>query len=91
MKVRFSKAQPMDIKQMHPTQFEVDMEKSLAFPLMRKPDVIDMAFSGKPVCINNTPLVVAEVNGVCYIIDGHHRWSQIYCINPSAQMLVRVI
>ena len=89
--VQFSKAQPMDIKNIHPTQFEVDMEKSLNFPLNEKPQGIDDAFSGKPISIRNLPLVVAEVDGVFYIIDGHHRWSQVYCLNPDAQMVVRVL
>jgi len=89
--VQFSTPTAMDIKNIHPTQFEVDMEKSLKFPLKDKPEGIKAAFSGKPVLIKNTPLVVAEVDGVFYIIDGHHRWSQIYCLNPNAQMIVRVI
>ena len=91
VKVQFSKNMYMNIRNIHPTQFEVDMEKSLAFPLERRPEMLDMAFSGKPVIIKNTPLVVAEVDGTSYIIDGHHRWSQIYCLNPDAQMVVRVI
>ena len=89
--VQFSKATPMDIRNIHPTQFEVDMEKSLKFPLNERPEMVDQAFSGKPVIIKGLPLVVAEVDGTNYIIDGHHRWSQIYCINPDAQMIVRVI
>jgi len=89
--VQFSNATEMDIRNIHPTQFEVDMEKSLAFPLEKRPEMIDMAFSGKPVIIKDTPLVVAEVDGVSYIIDGHHRWSQIYCLNPDAKMIARVI
>ena len=91
VKVQFSSATSMDIRNIHPTQFEVDMEKSLRFPLRDKPEGINTAFSGKPVLIKNTPLVVAEINGTFYIIDGHHRWSQIYCLNPNAQMVVRVI
>ena len=89
--VQFSKATAMDIRNIHPTQFEVDMEKSLKFPLNERPEMVDMAFSGKPVIIKNIPLVVAEVDGVHYIIDGHHRWSQIYCLNPDSEMIVRVI
>lgn len=89
--VQFSKATAMDIRNIHPTQFEVDMEKSLKFPLKENPGGIDDAFSGKPICIRNIPLVVAEVDGVNYIIDGHHRWSQVYCMNPDAKMVVRVI
>ena len=91
LSVQFSGKVAMPIKNIHPTQFEVDMEKSLAYPLKKKPEGIKMAFSGRPVLIANTPLVVAEVDGVNYIIDGHHRWSQVYCLNPEAQMVVRVI
>ena len=91
VKVFFSKNQPLSIGSMHPTQHEVDMEKSLEFPLKTRPEMIDIAFSGKPISIKNLPLVVAEVDGTYYIIDGHHRWSQIYCMNPNAQMVVRVI
>ena len=75
LSVEFSGKIAMDIKNIHPTQFEVDMEKSLAYPLKKKPEGIKVAFSGQPVLIANTPLVVAEVDGVNYIIDGHHRWS----------------
>jgi hypothetical protein len=59
--------------------------------LKDKPEGIRNAFSGKPVLIKDTPLVVAEVDGIYYIIDGHHRWSQIYCLNPNARMVVRII
>ena len=75
LNVKFSGKVAMHIKNIHPTQFEVDMEKSLKFPLQIKPEGIATAFDKKPVLINNTPLVVAEVDGVYYIIDGHHRWS----------------
>ena len=91
LSVEFSGNVAMPIRNIHPTQFEVDMEKSLAYPLKKKPEGIKVAFSGKPVLIANTPLVVAEVDGVNYIIDGHHRWSQVYCLNPEAQMVVRII
>lgn len=91
LSVRFSSPTNMDIRNIHPTQYEVDMEKSLNFPLREKPEGIAAVFSGKPILIKNTPLVVAEVNNVYYIIDGHHRWSQIYCLNPNAKMTVRIL
>lgn len=37
VQVFFSGETEMPIKNIHPTQYEVDMEKSLAFPLSRKP------------------------------------------------------
>ena len=36
--------------------------------------------------INGLPLVVAEIEGTNYIIDGHHRWSQVYMINPKCKI-----
>ena len=35
--VQFTKNVPLEIKNIHPTQFEVDMEKSLAYPLKKNP------------------------------------------------------
>ena len=36
-------------------------------------------------------LVVCSVNGVNYLIDGHHRWSKAYMINPDAKLFAYVI
>lgn len=81
----------LKIKNIHPTQHEVDMEKSLAFPLKKNPAGIKDAFSGKPIIINKTPIVAAKIGSTYYIIDGHHRWSQTYCLNPDASMKAKVI
>lgn len=91
VQVFFSNETEMPIRNIHPTQFEVDMEKSLSYPLHKKPACLIDYLSGKPVKINGLPLVVAEIEGMNYIIDGHHRWSQVYCLNPDAKMVVRVL
>lgn len=76
------------VKQLIPTQNEIDIEKSLAYPLSIKPEVL-------PVFINATGTDGVEVAGSRivtllgkYIIDGHHRWSQLYLINPEAYIKV---
>lgn len=65
-----------------PTQAEIDIEKSLKHPLT-KPDNIRNDFSNK-IVINNIPIVTFRGN---YIIDGHHRWSEVAMINPDGKML----
>ena len=91
VQVFFSSETDMPIRNIHPTQFEVDMEKSLSYPLQKKPAGMIDILSGNPVKINGLPLVVAEIDGTNYIIDGHHRWSQVYCLNPDAKMIVRIL
>lgn len=64
-----------------PTQNEIDLDKSLKYGLTH-PENIKNYFS-KEVEIK-TPIVT--YNG-SYIIDGHHRWSQIYIFNPKAKLV----
>lgn len=59
-----------------PTQNEIDISKSLDFGLANKFDTINNVC--KRGILKDTPIVV--FNGK-YIIDGHHRWSQMYCFN----------
>lgn len=63
-----------------PTQNEIDIDKSL-MRYCKENDRVDLLFS-KPVRLN-FPLVT--FNGT-WIIDGHHRWSQVVCFNPDAIM-----
>ncbi|KKP25957.1 MAG: hypothetical protein UR12_C0039G0003 [candidate division TM6 bacterium GW2011_GWF2_30_66] len=74
-----------------PTQNEIDVEKSLKYPLAKeKPEVLvgyltsktGFDEKGQPFSPGG-PIVTA---GGKYIIDGHHRWSQLYLINPNARI-----
>ena len=65
-----------------PTQKEIGIAASLAWPL-DKPDKFASLFSGAPV--NPGPVIVLNSK---YILDGHHRWSQIFCYNPKASLVV---
>lgn len=65
-----------------PTQAEIDVEKSLKHPLT-KPDNIKNDFSNK-IIVNDTPIVTFRGN---YVIDGHHRWSEVAMLNPDGKML----
>lgn len=73
------------VRNLRPTQSEIDVESSIKWSL-KTPNNLDAAFSNnsKKIIIHNTPVVTFRKN---YIIDGHHRWSQVFAMNPDATML----
>lgn len=72
-----------DVATLIPTQNEIDLAKSLKFPL-RDPDQLATFFAGGVITPFGNPVVTSD-NGA-YIVDGHHRWSAIYLINPFTQV-----
>jgi len=66
-----------------PTQNEVDLRKSLGYPLT-DPVTLNMYLTGGFVDSPGGYLMTAN-NGTT-IIDGHHRWSGLYVINPYTQI-----
>lgn len=67
-----------------PTQNEVDMDQSLKFPLT-DPATLDMYLKGGDI-EHPRGLIITGGNGR-YVLNGHHRWSTIYTINPQARIL----
>lgn len=74
-----------DVKTLKPLQNEIDMDNSLLFPLSGKSDQVESMLKGESVKILG-PVVVYQKDGVDYIVDGHHRWSQVYGINKDGQI-----
>ncbi len=74
-----SKAIP--VKELRPTQNEIDVDGSLKWPLT-KPDSLKNCLQKGPITIK-APVVT--YNGE-FIIDGHHRWSQLYAMNKEGQI-----
>lgn len=82
-------------KSLIPTQSEIDITKSLAWGLRggegSEPNAqialanIDRIFGGDAVKLGKGEGLPIVTFG-SFIIDGHHRWSQVYCFNPSAKM-----
>jgi hypothetical protein len=71
------------VKNLRPTQNEIDMDKSLTVPLKAVfPSSLEDVIGGKNVEIV-APIVVLNDK---YILDGHHRWSQVYSMNKDATM-----
>lgn len=68
------------VTRLMPTQNEIDLDKSLKYGLSVAGNIKNYF---KDVVEIKMPLI--SYNGT-YIIDGHHRWSQVFCFNPKAKM-----
>jgi hypothetical protein len=75
--------------ELYPTQNEVGVDGSLSFPLgwaagpEKGAKAFIYAMNDEPKIINKAPIVVFQGK---FVIDGHHRWSSTYCMNPKAVM-----
>ena len=68
-----------------PTQSEIDIDGSIGYVIEYKPDQIFKILKSKnPLAINNKQIITC--NDGKYIIDGHHRWSEVLLINPEAEL-----
>ena len=86
------------IRDLHPTQNVIYANKSLAPILNGSWNIngykyaVDAFLSEKsPVIKMGDPLVVCEISGTWYLIDGHHRWSKAYAFNPNCKMRAHLI
>jgi hypothetical protein len=83
-------ALPVNVNTMIPSQNEIDLNKSLKFPLT-DPTTLAKYFQGGIITPpggvgGSTSTSVLTSDGGKYIVDGHHRWSSIFVINPNAQV-----
>jgi len=74
----------IDVTALRPTQNEIALDKSLTYPLTDVKSAED-CLKGGSVAIAGNRIVTAEGS---YIIDGHHRWSQLYAMNKDAKIAV---
>jgi len=80
--------EPVTVKcaDLRPTQSEVVFSKSIPFALERPGMFMKYLKSDGPFKVGppgNDAIVV--LNGK-YVLDGHHRWSSLFCVNPNAEM-----
>ena len=72
------------VKDLNPTQREIDIDKSMAFPYVDNPESFKKQVSSDgPHEVGSR---IITFNGK-YIIDGHHRWSGLYVCNKNASIL----
>jgi len=67
-----------------PTQSEIDVNKSLKFPMAEEPKAFIpyLKNPGGDYTIKG-PIVIYNEE---FVIDGHHRWSSIYCCDRTAKI-----
>ena len=70
------------VKDLRPTQNEIDVDKSLSYPLAKDAKLLKDYLEGKDVVIM-APIITLNEK---WVIDGHHRWSQVYAFNANATM-----
>ena len=80
--VKFTEIAPT-VGNLKPTQNEIDVDKSLKFPLTNAQSA-ELCLKGGTVAVAGKRIITA--GGGKYIIDGHHRWSQVCALNPEAKI-----
>ncbi len=73
------KEMPLNVKDLIPTQNEIGVDET--FKCILEGKNIEYCFQNPAVI--KKPIVVFNSK---YIIDGHHRWSEIYITNPNAKV-----
>jgi hypothetical protein len=85
-KVIISDPKAVPAKSLLPTQNEIDFKQSLYFPLAKKAPAFgkqaNFSFEESP----KNALLIAQIGGKNYIIDGHHRWSGAYLVDIDCDM-----
>jgi hypothetical protein len=80
--LNFRTADPM-VGELLPTQNEIDVDKSLKFSLTN-PKSAETSLKGGLIAVANKRIITG--GGGKFIIDGHHRWSQVCALNPEAKI-----
>jgi len=70
------------VQKLQPTQNEIALDKSLIYPLTDVKSA-EACLKGGAVAIAGKRIITAD--GI-YIVDGHHRWSQLYAMNKDASI-----
>jgi len=73
---------PIPVKDLKPTQSQIGLADSLGWVSQNKPTQAGETATGDVADVGG-PIITA--NGQ-YIVDGHHRWSQVFLLNPNASI-----
>lgn len=87
-KVKFDLNAAFTVGQLVPTQSEIDVDKSLKYPLVKEKPEILRKYLAAELDSEETfaPGGAIITTGARYVIDGHHRWSQLFLINPKIKI-----
>ena len=88
VKFTVDSATGVPVRDLKPTQNFIGFENSIGFAVSKpdksKESLTAMITEGSPTITPGKPIWI--FNGK-YIIDGHHRWSQVYAFNPNAKVM----
>lgn len=73
----------VNVNAVRPTQNDIDMKQSIKYPLQNA-DSLTTYLQGGDV-IHATGRILTADNGQ-YVLDGHHRWSTVFIMNPNARI-----
>jgi len=73
---------PIPVRNLTPTQSQIGLADSLGFVSKTKPQQAGETASGDVADVGGS---IITANGK-FIVDGHHRWSQVYLLNPNASI-----
>lgn len=68
------------VKSLYPTQSQIGLNDSIGYLAFKQPENAKASLEGAS---NFGGGMILTANGK-YILDGHHRWSQVYLMNPDA-------
>ena len=68
------------VKNLRPTQNEIGLENSLSYVIEKGSANV---FSCQPLLVGS-PIITYNTR---YVLDGHHRWSQLFFLNPNAEIV----
>lgn len=82
-------ATSLPVKGLTPTQNEVVIDKSLPYTLQKPSEFEPLIKTDGPFAIGmkGENDAIITLNGK-FVIDGHHRWSALFCFNPGASINV---
>jgi len=81
-KFRFTE-RAISVDELLPTQNEIDVDKSLKYPMKNPVDFLNYVNGEGEAFAPGGPIVTYDGK---YVIDGHHRWSQVYACNSRAKI-----
>jgi hypothetical protein len=88
--LKITSGQPVPAKDLTPTQMDIDMEKSLGDQMKNrwKPASTEAALQKTVTMPSPGGAIPLLTYNNKYILDGHHRWSQVMMTNPDGMMTV---
>ena len=83
----------VEVKKLRATQNEVCISNSLEKALYSKPpqEQAEALFPADNIVKLGPAICAAKIGDQYYVIDGHHRWSQAFCFNPTAKIAAFII